>query len=83
MRIMYYGEECPHCKRMDPLVDRLEKETGVKVERLETWHDRANAEKLAAHDNGSCGGVPFFINTDSGAKLCGAVSYEDLEAWAK
>jgi hypothetical protein len=67
---------------MDPLVDRLEQEKHVKVERLETWHDAANAEKLAAHDDGFCGGVPFFINTDTGARICGAVAYEGLVEWA-
>ena len=79
----FYGKECPHCLTMAPLIDRLEKEHGLTIERFETWHDEANEKKRASYDVGAaCGGVPFFVNTDTGAKLCGAVSYEILEAWA-
>lgn len=80
--MMFYGKECPHCERMTPLIDQLEKEEGVKVERLETWHDQANAEKLAQLDNGDCGGVPFFVNTETNAKICGAVDYDHVKIWA-
>jgi len=80
--MMFYGTECPHCERMKPLVKKLETEEGVVVEKYETWHDAENAEKLAELDKGDCGGVPFFVNTDSGAKLCGAVDYAKLKAWA-
>lgn len=80
----FYGKECPHCDRMRPLVERLEKELGVTVEKLETWHDEANEKKRQEHDkDGECGGVPYFVNTESGAKICGAVEYEMLKAWAE
>jgi thiol-disulfide isomerase/thioredoxin len=79
----FYGKECPHCVRMAPLVEHLEKELGVEVKKLETWHDEANnklrAEKDADH---MCGGVPFFVNEETGARLCGAVDYEMLKVWA-
>ena len=78
----FYGEECPHCKHMDPLIAQLETELGVKVEKFETWHNKENDNKRAEYDNGFCGGVPFFVNTTSGGKLCGAVPYETLKAWA-
>jgi thiol-disulfide isomerase/thioredoxin len=80
--IEYFGTECPHCRTMAPLVDKLEQETGLKVERRETWHDKENESKRAADDNGFCGGVPFFVNTGNGRKLCGAVPYETLKSWA-
>lgn len=80
----FYGKECPHCVRMMPMVERLEQELGVKVERLETWHDAENEKKRAAHDaDGGCGGVPFFVNEATGKKICGAVEYEALKAWAE
>lgn len=78
----FYGTECPHCHTMAPFVEQLEKELGVKVERLETWHDATNEEKRASLDNGFCGGVPYFVNTSNGRKLCGAVPYETLKRWA-
>lgn len=80
----FYGKECPHCLTMMPLVEKLEKELGVTVERFETWHDSANELKRREHDEGEqCGGVPFFVNTDNGAKICGAARYEMLKTWAE
>jgi len=82
MLIDFYGRECPHCINMEPLVKQLEQEANVKVERLEVWHNAENAKKMDGYDKGRCGGVPFFINTDTGAMICGEVSYDDLKAWA-
>ena len=80
----FYGKECPHCLTMMPLIEKLEQELGVKVESFETWHDEANELKRREYDNGDrCGGVPYFVNTDSGAKICGAVQYEMLKSWAE
>ena len=56
----FYGEECPHCVDMHPLVERLEKECGVTVVKKEVWHNDENRRELEAIDDGSlCGGVPF------------------------
>lgn len=79
----YYGTECPHCKRMDPLVKKLEKELGVKFERKEVWHNSKNAGELAKVDAGKCGGVPFFWNKKTKKFICGAVDYATLKAWAQ
>jgi hypothetical protein len=69
---------------MMPLIERLEKETGVSVERVETWHNEANAKRLEEMDkDGACGGVPFFINTKTGKTICGEASYEELKEWTK
>ena len=67
---------------MMPLIDQLEKETGVKVERLETWHDEKNAKLLAEYDKDFCGGVPFFYNTDAKKWICGEASMKELKEWA-
>ena len=83
MLMEFYGTECPHCVDMKPLVERLEKEENVKVEKLETWHDDENERKRQEMDKGLCGGVPFFINTANNNYICGAVPYEELVAWAK
>ncbi len=83
MLLEFYGKECPHCNRMQPLVERLEKETGVKVEKYEVWHDAKNAEKMEEYDKGLCGGVPFFYNTETKKHICGEATYEQLGAWAK
>jgi len=80
--IEFYGNECSHCKSMEPLVRRLEEEEGVEVAKLEVWHNEANARLMREYDQGRCGGVPFFFNTKTGEWLCGAVSYERLRQWA-
>lgn len=79
----FYGKECPHCITMMPIVAQVEQELGITIERFETWHDAEN-EKLRKEKDvgGACGGVPFFINEESGKTLCGASSYEELKAWA-
>lgn len=79
----FYGKECPHCITMKPLIERLEKELEVEVRKLETWHDPANEELRKRKDDGSCGGVPFFYNEESGKGLCGESTYEELKAWAE
>ncbi len=78
----FYGRECVHCKHMEPLVERLEQELKVKVEKIEVWHNEENAKLMQEFDKGFCGGVPFFFNTKSGKWICGATSYENLKKWA-
>ena len=80
--LMFTGKECPHCRDMDPLVDKLEKELNIKVEKLEVWHNSKNAQLMNEIDKGRCGGVPFFFNENTGKAICGAVSYETLKKWA-
>jgi len=77
------GKECPHCKDMDPLVEKLEKELKIKVEKLEVWHNAKNAQLMQQYDKGQCGGVPFFFNKKTGKSICGSVPYEKLKAWAQ
>jgi len=86
--LLFYARECPHCRRMLPLVDRLETETGVVLERLEVWHDEANADLMRSYRSvigPKCGGqlrTPTFLNTETNDLLCGEVDYETLKAWA-
>jgi len=80
--IEFYGKECVHCNTMKPLVERLEKEEGLKIKKLETWHNQENEKIWKEMDKGFCGGVPLFVNQKTGDKICGAVSYDRLKAWA-
>lgn len=78
----FYGTECPHCIVMEPLVEKLEKEEGVKVQKFEVWHNEKNAQAFQKIDNGRCGGVPFFINKKTGRFICGSTDYASLKKWA-
>lgn len=80
--IEFYGIECVHCRVMNPLIEKLEKEEGVKLKRIEVWHNDANAKLLQQIDRGFCGGVPFFFNIKTGKWICGSTSYDKLKEWA-
>ena len=86
--IMFSGTECVHCKEMNPLVEKMEKELKVKVTKIEVWHNADNAKHMKEVDkdnegNEFCGGVPFFYNEKTGKKICGNTSFEKLKAWAE
>ena len=86
--IDFYGTDCLHCKDMVPLIERLNKENGIKITRLEVWHDSNNSKLLKEVDkdeqgNEFCGGVPFFYNEKTKKKICGNTSFEKLKTWAE
>lgn len=78
MIIEFYGKECPHCIRMEPILRRL-KEEGVEIQEYEVWHNEKNAKKMDEYDKGRCGGVPFFVNPETGKFVCGEAPYEELK----
>ena len=63
--VEFFGTECPHCVDMEPLLERLKDETGVKIDRFEVWHNAKNAEMMQKFDKNFCGGVPFFFNKNA------------------
>ena len=79
----FYGTECPHCINMRGLVERLEKEEGIKVDSMEVWHNKENEKRLLELDKGFCGGVPFFYNLKTEKWICGDADYDTLKKWAK
>lgn len=84
MLLEFFGWNCIHCHNMEPLVDKLEKESGAKVQKYEVWRDEnaGNAEMMSKYDTGGCGGVPFFFNTETKEAICGECPYDELKDWA-
>lgn len=80
--LYFYGTECTHCHEMDEPMERLSKEEGLVIKKLECWHDEQNARLLEQYDQGLCGGVPFLYNTKTGKFICGTCDYETLKNWA-
>ena len=78
----FYGEECPNCVDMEPLVEKLEKELSIKVKKYEIWHNEENSKLMDKYDKNFCGGVPFFYNTKTNKWICGSTDYEKLKKWA-
>ena len=87
--ILFHARECPHCRKMMPFVDKLEKEEGIALEKLEVWHDEKNADLMRSYKPilaPKCGGqlrTPTFFNTETNDVMCGEVPYEILKEWAK
>jgi len=85
--LMFHGRECPHCKKMMPVVEQLEKEMGVVFEKYEIWHDEKNADLMRSFRPviaPKCGGqlrVPTFLNVDTSDAVCGEVDTDKLKAW--
>lgn len=83
---MFHGQECPHCRVMQPIVDRLISEE-YNIEKLEVWHNENNANKMRSFAEiitAACGGdlaVPTFLDEENKKAICGEMSYEDLKKW--
>ncbi|HLC87103.1 MAG TPA: hypothetical protein VJH65_02405 [Candidatus Nanoarchaeia archaeon] len=86
--IMFHGKECPHCHVMLPLADKLSKEEGIKIEKLEVWHNKKNAEKMRKFKDivkEACDGefgVPVFVDAKGNTAFCGESSYKEFKKWA-
>lgn len=85
---MFWARECPHCRNMMPLVDRLIEEEGVEIEKLEIWHNEENADLMRSFKDviaPKCGGqlrTPTFFDPESSDVVCGEVEYDALKEWA-
>ncbi len=44
--IEFYGETCPHCISMRPVIAQLEKELGGEITKLEVWNHPENEKKM-------------------------------------
>ncbi|MDO8628009.1 MAG: hypothetical protein Q7K42_06080 [Candidatus Diapherotrites archaeon] len=86
--VEFFGKECPHSQKMFSLVEKLERETGLKVLKLEVWHSQENQllmsqyEDIFSEASGGQVGVPTFYNKATGEILCGEVDYSALKEWA-
>ncbi|MFO0862364.1 MAG: thioredoxin family protein [Candidatus Saccharibacteria bacterium] len=82
--IEFYGETCPHCLSMKPVVEKIEKDMGIEITKLEVWNNadnQATMKKYEAIIGEACGGfaaVPAFVNTKTNQALCGAHDAEDI-----
>ena len=86
--IFFHGEDCPHCARMRPIVDKLEKELGCKIKRLEVWYDEKNAKEMRKYSDiilsaGEGLAVPAFVDVKNKECLVGEQEEKDLKKWLK
>lgn len=82
--IEFFGKECPTCMELSQELDKLEKTDGIKVKRIEVWHNASNLSIMMKYAEGKCSAVPFLYNKRTGKYFCGLVpSQEKLINWAK
>jgi len=82
--VEFYGAECPHCKKMVPIVEQVEKDTGVTFQKLEVWHNETNVGIMALHADEitrDCGNmfVPAFLSLKTNKSICGEISADKLK----
>lgn len=84
--IEFYGETCPHCASMKPIVEKTEKDMDIEITKLEVWNDTDNQQVMRKYEDiigqacGGFAGVPSFVNTKTGQALCGEHDQSDLLA---
>lgn len=78
---MFYEEKCVPCVVMEPLIKQLEKEIGVKIDKLEAMRNEKNRQLLERYAGISM--VPFFYNEITGEKISGESDYDSLKKWAQ
>ncbi|MNC31301.1 hypothetical protein D3C75_796180 [compost metagenome] len=40
--LLVWGNSCPHCHKVMPVLDKLTSQTGIKVERIDTFNESNN-----------------------------------------
>ncbi len=86
--VMFYGEGCPHCAKMEPIVEQVENETGVRFQRIEVWYNETNKQTFLMHAESierDCGflGVPSFYAFKTDKAVCGEMSAEKLKQFIR
>lgn len=78
-----------HCKRVRPLLEQFQAETGKQITELEVWHSEENARVMRSYGETlkkACMGelgVPSFYNEKNGKAICGQnITLEMLKEWA-
>ncbi len=85
--IEFYGETCPHCVSMRPIIQQLEDELEVEITKLEVWQNPENEKIMAQYSDiigeacGGYAGVPAFVNTQTHQALCGVQEEAILRAF--
>jgi thiol-disulfide isomerase/thioredoxin len=82
--IEFYGEGCPHCNKMVPIVAEVENETGVHFEKLEVWYNETNKKFYLSYGeeiSRDCKflGIPTFMSLKTNRSICGEMSADDLK----
>jgi thiol-disulfide isomerase/thioredoxin len=85
--LFFHGADCPHCKRMRPIVAKLKDELNVNITSLEVWDNEDNADKMREYADiiSEAGegdlGVPAFVDVKNNEAKTGEMTEEELKEW--
>lgn len=86
---VFYGETCPYCRAIMPVLARLEGEGVAHFELVEVWNNTENNARMEALSHlyeEECGGnmvVPSLYDARGGRLVCNPGSYENIKMWLK
>lgn len=81
----FYGETCPHCIALKPIITSIEQESDVRIKKLEVWNNAENKKLMMEYEDiigEACGGfaaVPALVNTKTKQALCGMHDKQDIK----
>jgi glutaredoxin len=81
--ILFYGDGCPHCEKMEQWLTENKVAEKVKFSNLEVWKDKENS-KLLSEKAGICKiaddqvGVPFLFDTVNNKCFVGEVEVQNF-----
>mmetsp|Transcript_31767 Transcript_31767/g.53582 ORF Transcript_31767/g.53582 Transcript_31767/m.53582 type:complete len:203 (+) Transcript_31767:102-710(+) len=67
------------CEQMEPVVQRLEKDMGIKFRKININRRQEFATLFDCVGGNECGSVPFFYNRRTAQAICGATPYANLK----
>jgi len=74
-QILWFSDpECSPCRQMVPIINRLQREENVEVTKY------LKKENLGRMDQYGIKSIPSFFNPETGEKLEGQVSFEQLKS---
>lgn len=79
--LSFESDEYDHCKQMHPVLERLERDLGTVVRRVNVARRREFMAVLEAMGHNDCGTLPFYFNRRTGQAICGATTYSNLKRW--
>ena len=79
----FYTTGCGWCKKVEPLIDELNKE-GYNILKLDLadGDNRKLQDEVKKEYKHQCG-TPYFVDSETGNSICGFREKDQLEKWAK
>lgn len=78
----FISDGSDYCIQMEPVVQRLEKDLGIKVRKINISKRQDFVKLYDCVGGNECGTVPFFYNRRTAQAICGPTPYQNLKKLA-